>query len=196
MGVLVLLSLFSCASSSVKRVKNTKTTDYSGYWNDKDVNLAAKEIIKEFSKSKAIKDYPKSHKKNNPVVIVGSFRNLSDEHIDTGILVDRLQAEVYNSGYVDFVASKEQRSEVREERDDQQENASASTKKALKNETGADFMLQGTIRTIVDTEINGEKTARTYYINTQLIDIETNQILWKNENHSIKKIITRKSKRR
>ncbi len=56
-------------------------------------------------------------------------------------------------------------------------------------------MMQGSIRTIVESTDNGKKTARTYYVVTELIDIETNEILWKNDNHEIKKIITRKKTR-
>ena len=63
------------------------------------------------------------------------------------------------------------------------------------SETGADYMMQGSIRTIVESTDNGKKTARTYYVVTELINIETNEILWKNDNHEIKKIVTRKKTR-
>ena len=196
---LVLASLSGCASSSnadVDRVKSDKKTDYSGYWNDTDVRLVAKDIIKEFNSSNAIKKYPKTHNKQVPVVIIGSYKNASDEHIDTRILTDYLQAELLEDENVKFVAQKEDRAEVREERDDQQVNARPETRAALYSETGADYMMQGSIRTIVESTDDGKKTARTYYVVTELISIETNEILWKNDNHEIKKIIKRKSSRR
>ncbi len=193
---LTLIALAGCSSStSVDRVSSNKKTDYSGYWNDTDVRLVAKEIIKEFNGSKAIKQYPKKHGKEVPCVIIGSYKNVSDEHIDTRILTDYLQAELLEDENVKFVAQKEDRVEVREERADQQENAREETRARLKWETGADYMMQGSIRTIVESTDNGKKTARTYYVVTELIDIETNEILWKNDNHEIKKIIKRKSTR-
>ena len=195
---LTLVALAGCSSSStdVDRVKDTKKTDYSGYWNDTDVRLVAKDIIKAFNGSKAIKKWPKSHGKEVPVVIIGSYKNVSDEHIDTRILTDYLQAELLEDENVKFVAQKEDRAEVREEREDQQVNARAETRARMYSETGADYMMQGSIRTIVESTDNGKKTARTYYVVTELIDMETNEILWKNDNHEIKKIVTRKKSRR
>ncbi len=127
---LTLIALTGCSSSStdVDRVKDTKKTDYSGYWNDTDVRLVAKDIIKDFNSSKAIKQYPKKHGKEVPVVIIGSYKNASDEHIDTRILTDYLQAELLEDEHVKFVAQKEDRAEVREEREDQQVNARAETR--------------------------------------------------------------------
>ncbi|MBQ9538566.1 MAG: penicillin-binding protein activator LpoB [Treponema sp.] len=194
---LTLIVLAGCSSStSVDRVNDTKKTDYSGYWNDTDVRLVAKDIIKDFNNSKAIKQYPKTHGKQVPCVIIGSYKNASDEHIDTRILTDYLQAELLEDENVKFVAQKSDRAEVREEREDQQENAREETRARLKAETGADYMMQGSIRTIVESTDDGKKTARTYYVVTELIDIETTEILWKNDNHEIKKIIKRKSRRR
>ena len=88
---------------------------------------------------------------------------------------------------VDFVASASERGEVRDERNDQQVNSSEETAKSLRNETGADFMLIGSVKTIIDS--SGKQTTRTYYVNAELIDIETNRKLWVGDNSSIKKLI-------
>ena len=42
---------------------------------------------------------------------------------------------------------------------------------ALGREIGADFILQGAVRTVVD-QVSG-KAVRTYYVSAELIDIET-----------------------
>ena len=195
-AVVMASTLAGCASTKVDRVDPGKKTDYSGYWNDTDVRLVAKSVISAFNSSAAVKRYPKEHGGKVPTVIIGSYKNASDEHIDTRILTDCLQAELLEDENVRFVAQKEDRSEVREERNDQQENARAETRSKLKYETGADYMMQGSIRTIVESTDNGKKTARTYYVVTELIDIETNEILWKNDNREIKKIITRSASRK
>ena len=65
-------------------------------------------------------EYPLTHNGALPVVIVGSYRNKSDEHIDTEILTKKLEAALVNSGKVDFVASSSEREEIRAERKDQQ----------------------------------------------------------------------------
>lgn len=179
----------SCKSTKVERVSPEKQVDLSGYWNDTDVKIVAEELISSCLESNAIVNFASSHNKKKPVVIVGSFRNLSDEHIDTVILTKKLEAALVNSGKIDFVSASSEREEIRNERLDQQSNASEETAKALRNETGADYMLQGSIRTIVDSE--GKKTTRTYYVTAELVDIETTKKLWMESNSSIKKVITR-----
>ncbi|MBM2841656.1 MAG: hypothetical protein HW412_2184, partial [Bacteroidetes bacterium] len=117
-----------------------------------------------------------SSKNKSPNVIVGTIKNRTSEHIATTTFTKDLEQELINSGRVTFVANKEERSEVREERADQQENASAETMKKFQQETGADFMLRGDISSIVDQD-GGEKV-KYYQVNLELINIETNQKAW------------------
>lgn len=192
-AVSAALIFSSCASNNVSRVSSETVTDLSGYWNDTDVRLVAGEIIDGCLASTRIALYPSQHGGKLPVVIVGSYRNKSDEHIDTEILTKKLEAALVNSGKVEFVASSAERNELRAERIDQQTNASESTAKSLGNETGADFMLQGSVKTIVDSD--GKTMARSYFVTTEMIDIETNKKIWMDDNSSIKKVIKRSSTR-
>lgn len=187
-AITAALIFTSCGSTpKVQRVSPETVTDLSGYWNDSDVRIAANEIIQGCLTSQAINNYPATHNGKLPVVIVGTYSNRSDEHIDTQILTKKLEAALVNSGKVEFVASAEERQEVRAERNDQQSNSSEETAKLLANETGADYMLKGSVKTIVDT--NGKQSTRTYYITTELINIESNKKIWMDDNSSIKKII-------
>ena len=192
-AVSAALIFSSCASNNVSRVSSETVTDLSGYWNDTDVRLVAGEIIDGCLASPRIAQYPSQHGGKLPVVIVGSYRNKSDEHIDTEILTKKLEAALVNSGKVEFVASSAERNELRAERIDQQTNASESTAKSLGNETGAAFMLQGSVKTIVDSD--GKTMARSYFVTTEMIDIETNKKIWMDDNSSIKKVIKRSSTR-
>ena len=192
-AVSAALIFSSCASNNVSRVTSETVTDLSGYWNDTDVRLVAGEIIDGCLASPRIAQYPSQHGGKLPVVIVGSYRNKSDEHIDTEILTKKLEAALVNSGKVEFVASSAERNELRAERIDQQTNASEATAKSLGNETGADFMLQGSVKTIVDSD--GKTMARSYFVTTEMIDIETNKKIWMDDNSSIKKVIKRSSTR-
>ena len=89
---------------------------------------------------------------------------------------------------MDFVASKNERGEVRDERLDQDTNSSEETRKAHGKETGADFMLSGEINSIVDQE--GGKAVVYYQTNLKLLNMKTNRIAWNGEK-KIKKYITR-----
>ena len=185
----LILILTSCAGvPKVSRVEADQSYDLSGYWNDSDVKIVAKSLIEQCLSSGRISNFIRDEGRL-PVIIVGSFKNKSDEHIDTGILVKRFETAILNSGKADFVASAGDREEIRRERIEQQTYASEDTAKRIANETAADFILQGTVRSIVDS--NGQKTVRTYYVDAELIDVETNKKIWVGDDASIKKLIER-----
>lgn len=122
----------------------------------------------------------------NPVVIVGTIRNKSTEHIPVDIFIKDIERELINSGQVSFVASAQQRQEIRDERLDQQSYASMETARQLANETGADYMLQGSINSIVDS-FEGQKAVY-YQVDLELINLEKNTKVWLGDK-KIKKLI-------
>jgi PBP1b-binding outer membrane lipoprotein LpoB len=121
-----------------------------------------------------------------PTVLVGSFKNESSEHIDTGIISSTMETTIFNTGKMDFVAGGSVRDELRAEKQDQLVNSSEATAASIGNEVGADFMMFGSVRTIIDKSDN--KSARTYYVKAELTNVETNQRMWMGE-HSIEKFI-------
>lgn len=183
-----IITLPGCATR-VERVDPNTQTDLSGYWNDTDVRIICDALIKDCISSPRVDQAIKAKGGTTPVVLVGRFKNESSEHIDTGIITSIMEASIFSSGRLDFVAGGDTRDELRAERQDQQSNASVATASALGNETGADFLLTGTVRTIIDKE--GNKTARTYFVNAEMTNIETNQRMWMGQNNEIKKVITR-----
>jgi len=160
---------------TVTRVDSNTVTDLSGKWNDTDSRLVSREMIDDVLSRRWLTTFNRK-KGKAPTVIVGSVRNLSHEHINTRTFISDLEKELINSGEVDFVASADERSEIRDERRDMDLNASENTRKAMGNETGADFMLKGTINTIIDA-VSGEQ-ARFYQIDLTLIDLESNRKVW------------------
>ncbi len=186
--ILCALVVSSCGTTKVRRVRADKVIDMDGNWNDNDVRIVCASLIADCASSPAVAQYRRQNGRN-PVAIVGKIRNDSDEHIDTSIVEKRFQSAIINSGTLDFVSDKNERQELRDERLDQQTNSSKETMKRLKNETGADVMLLGSIKTMVQKE--GRKSVRAYFVYAQLHDIETNKILWSGENSEIKKVITR-----
>ena len=183
----VVFALSACSSTNVKRVNSDRQIDLSGYWNDIDVRIVCNALINDCLNSPRVDQEIRAMQKT-PAVIVGRFRNESSEHIDTAIISSTMETTIFNSGKLDFVAGGDVREEIRIERQDQQSNASPSTVSTLRNETGADFMLTGTVRAIVDRD--GNQTVRTYFVTAELTSIETNQRLWMGQNSEIKKLIT------
>ena len=184
----LICSLFfvSCGSTSVKRYDaKDNVKDLSGYWNENDVTIVCNTFIESCIQSKRIANFQKDNGRA-PVVIIGTIKNKSVERIDTSILSKRFQNVIINDGTLEFVADANQREELRAEKYDQAENA-YETAKSIGNETAADFMLQGSVTTIVDTE--GRQQVRTYQVDMQLIDLETNKIVWADQNNDIRKYI-------
>jgi uncharacterized protein (TIGR02722 family) len=186
--VVLAVVLNGCGSSgSVERVSPDETIDLSGNWNDTDSRLVAEEMIQDCLSRPWLAEFGRQEARS-PDVIVGTVRNRSTEHISTLTFIKNLERELINSGRVNFVASKEEREEVREERADQQEFSSDQTVKRFQQEAGADFMLIGEITSIED-QAEGEKV-KYYQVNLELVNVETNRKSWIGEK-KIKKYISR-----
>lgn len=184
--ILTLVLIFSgCASTKVTRTSTDEVIDLSGRWNDTDARLTAEELISDVLSRVWLENFT-SKEGSKPVVIVGTIRNKSSEHIETETFVKEMERELINSGKVRFVASKLEREEVREERVDQQSQATEETAAALAAETGADFMLKGVITSITDA-IEGKRVV-TYKVDMELIDLESNEKVWIGSNE-VKKFI-------
>ena len=185
-AALIAASVMSaCGGTSVQRMDAGEVKDVSGRWNDTDSRLVAEEMISDCL-SRPWYGKAQSELGKNPTVIVGAVKNQSQEHIATDTFVEDLQRSLINSGKVEFVANKNERGEVREERMDQDTNASDETRKAHGQETGADFMLSGAINQIVDSE--GGKAVVFYQTNLKLLNMKTHQIAW-NGQKKLKKFV-------
>lgn len=171
----VLILLLTACGQTVTRVETDTVTDLSGNWNDTDSRLVAEEMINDVLSKAWLNTFYREHGKS-PTVIVGTVRNLSHEHINTNTFVADMERELINSGQVEFVASAGERDEVREEIKEQDLYASEETRKAMGQEVGADFMLKGSINSIVDA-ISGEQ-ARFYQIDLTLIELGSNRKVW------------------
>ncbi|MGV8934419.1 MAG: penicillin-binding protein activator LpoB [Gallionellaceae bacterium] len=171
---LTTLMLGGCATE-VKRVGIDEVKDLSGNWNDTDSRLVSEEMIRDSLSANWIARHEKKSK-NAPTVIVGEVRNLSHEHINTRTFIADLERAFVNSGRVDVVASKAEREGIRDERKDMDLNASEKTRKVAGNETGADYMLLGTINSIIDA--SGKEQIRFYQIDLTLISTVDNRKVW------------------
>lgn len=187
---LILVFVAGCGSSmSVQRTAADIQTDLSGYWNDTDSRLVAEEMIRDMISRPWLSNFT-SENGQAPKVIVGRIRlRDASEHIKTNAFIKDIERELINSGKVQFVASAEQREEIRSERMDQQQYASEETAKRVAQEQAADYMLQGYITMFVD-QAGGEQ-AKFYQVDLELIDVESNQKVWIGTK-KIKKLINQK----
>ncbi|MFY0684292.1 MAG: penicillin-binding protein activator LpoB [Balneola sp.] len=193
-GLLLAFLVVGCKpSQKVTRINPGTTTDLSGKWNDTDARLVAEEMIADALSKPWLNQFNRNNQKP-PVVIVGRVRNESMEHIETEVFTKELERSFVNSGEISVVASAEERGQIRDERLDQQTNASYETTKKMAMELGADFMMIGNINSIVDEAIDSKTLAVFYTINLEFINVETNQKVWIG-NKKIKKLIERRNYR-
>jgi len=170
-------------------VQSGTESDLSGYWNARDVRTVCEALINDCISNTRVDQAIRAKSGRTPTVIVSRFRNESREHIDTAIISATMETVIFNSGKFDFVAGGSTREAVRAERQDQQSYASGQTASAHGREIGADFIMTGTVRMILDREEN--RSVRSYFVTAELTDIETNARIWINTNNDITKEIIR-----
>lgn len=187
--VCAVLALAGCGHElKVTRVDSGLVTDLSGRWNDTDSRMVAEAMVKDALQYPWLGNFSQA-KGRQPVVVVGTVVNSSHEHISVQTFITDLERELTNSQKVTFVAGKGERDEVRTERKEQAVYASEETQKAPGKETGADYMMKGTIATILD-EADGTK-AVFYQVDLQMIDLENNTKVWYGQK-KIKKVVEKK----
>ena len=167
--------LLAACGTSVKRIDADETVDLSGAWNDTDSRMVADEMIQDALSRPWISNYVNTTGKT-PTVIVGDVRNLSHEHINVKTFVADMERALVNSGDVEFVASSKERGQIRDERIDQDLNATESSRNAAGQEAGADFMLIGQINTIIDADSNEQ--VRYYQVDLTMVSMKDNRKVW------------------
>ncbi|MCP1676070.1 uncharacterized protein (TIGR02722 family) [Natronocella acetinitrilica] len=189
LAVLALLSLFIAAgcATQVDRIDRDQPQDLSGRWNDTDSRLVSEEMVSDMLRRGWIGNH-RQRSGNRPAVIVGEIRNLSHEHINLNTFVRDIERELINAGEVTFVASGIEREQIRDERADQQQFARPDTAAQWGQELGADYMLTGTINSIIDEE--GRTQVAYYQVDLALTNLQDNTRVWVGQKE-IRKLIRR-----
>jgi uncharacterized protein (TIGR02722 family) len=173
-ALLALPFVYSCARQ-VTRVSPDEQIDISGRWNNTDSRFVSEEMTTTILGDKWLTNHVTA-KGQKPVVIVGFVNNASHEHIDAETFIKDVEQSFIKTEKVRLVQGGKKREELRGERADQQTNASASTMKKFGLENGADYILQGTINSIVDA--HKKKKEVFYQVNLELTNLETNEVVW------------------
>ncbi len=190
----VAVVVVGCSQGTqVTRLEPETVIDLSGFWNDTDSRLVADALIDDAMNFPWARRFMQQNNGDVPAVIFGSVRNRTTEHIAVNTFLRDMEAAFLRTGLTRVVADPEQRSQIREEREDQQQNASAATRARMRNELGADFMLVGEITSIEDVE--GNREVIYYQVDLNLTDLESSERVWIGQ-HRIKKFVERSRTRR
>ena len=176
----------SCNNTKqVTRVEEDAVIDLSGRWNETDSRLVAEEMVSDMLLRPWLEEFEQGMGRR-PVIIVGLVSNKSHEHIATDTYIKDIEKAILNSGKVRLVQAAEAREELRKERADQNEFASKATAASWGKELGADFMLQGLVNSIVDS--NNKQKVVFYQTDLELTNLESNEKVWIGDK-KIKKVI-------
>lgn len=183
--ILCFMILAGCQTRKVTRLDPSTAIDLSGRWNDTDSRKVADQMIYDLFDSDSFKQYAEA-KSARPVIVVGTIRNKTSEHINADNFVKKFEVVIHGSGVADLVESHEFRDKLRVERLEQQQFADPETVKEMGKETGADLMLFGEITS--ETDAYNNRRVVNYITTLFLTDIETNKRVWYGQNE-IKKFV-------
>lgn len=189
LAALLLVTATACRGTSVDRIDPGTPVDLSGYWNDTDSRLVAEEMIRDALGTPWRRQFMQANSGEIPTVIFGTVRNRTTEHVAVNTFLRDMERAFVNSGDVQVVADREERGEIRAEREDQQTNSTPESRARMRNELGADYMLIGEITSIEDVE--GGREIVMYQVDLNLTDLQSNVRVWVGQK-KLKKFIQRR----
>jgi uncharacterized protein (TIGR02722 family) len=149
----------------------SKDNNLNDQWSETDMQKVVQDLVASMNRSPAINDA-----KRPPVLMVTKLQNKTDEHIDTQSIMDMVRVEIGRTGKVSFV-DKEAREDVADEYNYQNSGmVSQETKKGPGGQTGADFIVNGRLDSIVQ-QVGKNKTIY-YKVTLNLTNLRTNVIAW------------------
>lgn len=186
LAAFALVALTAC-QKKVTRIQPNSAPDLSGEWNSIDSKQVADKMISDAMTLPWVAQFMRAHQGASPTVKMGNVVNKSTEHINTRTFVQDMANAFVRSGTIQVAMSAEDMNQVRAERNDQQQNASADTRAKQQAEQGADFLLTGTIETIIDRE--GGRQVKYYQIDLKIVNNQSGILAWTGQ-HKISKYIT------
>ncbi|MBX2987902.1 MAG: penicillin-binding protein activator LpoB [Bdellovibrionaceae bacterium] len=154
-------------------------------WSETDMQKAVADLVASMMKHPAI-----ANAKTPPVVMVTGLQNKTSEHIDTQSIMDMARVELMRSGRVEFI-DKEARQDIADEYNYQNSGMVADeSKKGPGGQTGADFIINGRLDSIVQ-EVGKDKSVY-YKLTLNLTNLKTSRITWSDQKQ-IRKTFRKKS---
>ncbi len=181
-GVLVVLlvaaAIAGCGGTKVQNVDPTTEGYISGRWNDSDARAVADELIPQALSAPWMYSFRATNEDARPRLVVGDIENNTSEHINVDVFMNETERVLINSGAVRFVADPEVRAALMEEVEWQSGMAKGGGVSGAVEEgvLGADFMMMGTISSIVD---QADKKAIVFYqVDLTLYDLRNWEKVW------------------
>jgi len=167
-----------CGGTKVENVDPTTEGYVSGRWNDSDARATVEQLIPDCLSRAWLPEFNGRHDGAKPRIVVGEIENNTSEHINKDVFMNEIQRILINSGVIRFVADPGVRDALMKEVEWQKEMAKGEgvAPDVERGVSGADFMLMGTVSSIVD---QAGKSAIVYYqVDLSLTDLRTWEKVW------------------
>lgn len=169
------LALISCGPKAF--VKGNYDSDINrenllnDQWSETDMQKAVADLVTSLTAHRSI-----SEANRPPIVMITGLQNKTSEIIETQSIMDMLRVELMKAGKVSFV-DKEARGDISDEYNYQNSGmVSEETKKGPGGQTGADFIINGRLDSIVQ-EVGKDKTVY-YKLTLNMTNLKTSVITW------------------
>lgn len=174
----ILLALVNCGPKAF--VKGSYDEDVNrenlmnDSWSETDMQKAVADLVTRIIAHPSI-----ANAKRPPVVMVTQLQNKTSEHIDTQSIMDMVRVELMRGGKVSFI-DKEARGDISEEYNYQNSGMVAEeSKKGPGGQTGADFIINGRLDSIVQ-EVGKDKSVY-YKLVLNMTNLKTGVITWSDQ---------------
>ncbi len=148
-----------------------KENNLNDTWSETDMQKVVADLV-----GSMIGHHEISNAKRPPIVMVTKLQNKTSEHIDTQSVMDMVRVELGRGGRVSFV-DKEAREDVAAEYEYQGAgNMSEESKKSKGGQTGADYIINGRLDSIVQQA--GKDKSIYYKVTLNLTNLKTNIVVW------------------
>lgn len=174
---LVVLTLTACATTDPAEVSLQPTE--LGHWNEMDARVTAEALVREAL------DHPWSQRFTQmeghaPMVIMGSVVTHTPEQLNTQPFIQAIERALSQAKQVRFVPDTGQSA---------QRAARERAVPLTRQEVGADFVVQGSIESLVDEQASTR--AIVYQVDVEIIDIASNLRVWLGQK-TVKKLVERR----
>jgi uncharacterized protein (TIGR02722 family) len=181
LAVLALTLAGGCAAfrAKVTDVDVEKDRHLQSTYDYSDMRNVTQGLVDEILGSDFLSKQPKP-----PVMTVVGIENRTKQYVDTKALSDRMRTLLFQSGKMQFV-NPERREDLVKEQAHQAQNATAETRVAAARQTGAKYMISGSLIEMekeTPRQVRVSKTQINYYkLTVEVTDLESGLITWTTE---------------
>ena len=176
----IVIFIVGCSPAS-KTEKDQIIPERITVWDENDSKTIADSLVLISLQSDWNKNFPPKRK---PIIVVGKIKDSSNENIDVSLLAKNLERSLINSGEVSFVASKEMREIIRNDRKNKTDFSDNDKFKKYLKSLKSDFFISGDINLSVDS--SAVPVQKRYNLNVEIISTKNASVIWKGEQNIVK----------